>query len=76
MELLLIQPSNEPGGVISFLNTHINDIVESPEISESITKLGLFPSGKGNPTELRKFCEVEIARGGEVLRQAGMAGTQ
>jgi tripartite-type tricarboxylate transporter receptor subunit TctC len=73
---MLLAPANTPKEVISFLNTNINGIVQSPEISESITKLGLFPDGKGNPAELRKFCEVEITRWGEVLRQAGMAGTQ
>lgn len=73
---MLLAPANTPKDVVSFLNTNINSIVQSPEISDSITKLGLIPDGKGTPDDLRKFCEKEVARWGEVLRQAGMAGTQ
>lgn len=73
---MILAPAGTPKPVVSYLNSNINAIVQSPEISESITKLGLIPDGKGNPEELRKFCETEITRWGDVLRQAGIAGTQ
>lgn len=73
---MLLAPANTPKEIVALLNTNINSVVQSPEINDSITKFGLIADGKGNPDELRKFCEAEIARWGEVLRQAGMAGTQ
>lgn len=73
---MILAPANTPKDVVSFLNTNINSIVQSPEINNSIMKFGLIPDGQGTPDELRKFCEKEVARWGDVLRQAGMAGTQ
>lgn len=73
---MILAPAKTPQTTVSYLNSNINAIVQSPEISDSITKLGLIPDGKGNPEELRKFCEAEITRWGDVLRQAGIAGTQ
>lgn len=73
---MILAPANTPKATVSYLNSNINTIVQSAEISDSITKLGLIPDGKGSPEELRKFCETEITRWGDVLRQAGIAGTQ
>ena len=73
---MLVAPAKTPKEIVTLLNSTINEIVKSPEISDAITKYGLIPDGNGTPEELLKYCQVEAARWGDVLRQSGLAGTQ
>jgi len=73
---MLVAPAKTPKEVVALLNSNINAIVKSPEISDAITKFGLMPDGNGTPDELLKYCQIEVTRWGDVLRQAGIAGTQ
>jgi tripartite-type tricarboxylate transporter receptor subunit TctC len=49
--------------------------VKSPEVSNTVVKYGLMPSGNGTPDELMKFSHDEVVRWGDVLRKVGLAGT-
>jgi len=73
---MLVAPAKTPKEIVALLNLHINAIVKSPEVNDAITKYGLIPDGNGTPDELLKFCQSEATRWGDVLRQAGIAGTQ
>lgn len=73
---MLVAPSKTPPEVVALLNSHVNEIVKSPEVSSAVAKFGLIPAGEGSPDDLRKFSNNEVARWGEVLRQSGIAGSQ
>jgi tripartite-type tricarboxylate transporter receptor subunit TctC len=73
---MLVAPSKTPKEVVALLNREINAIVKAPDVSETIVKYGLIPGGSGTPDELMKFSREEVARWGDVLRKAGIAGTQ
>ncbi len=72
---MLVAPSKTPKDVLARLNGEINSVVKSPAVSKAIVDYGLIPGGSGNPEELKLFSEKEVARWGDVLKKAGMAGT-
>lgn len=72
---MLIAPSKTPKDIVALLNREINAIVKSPEVSNTVVKYGLMPSGNGTPDELMKFSHDEVVRWGDVLRKVGLAGT-
>ena len=43
---------------------------------EFIQRQGLIPVDSPAPDQLRKFVEVEIARLGDIVRRAGLAGSE
>jgi tripartite-type tricarboxylate transporter receptor subunit TctC len=73
---MIVAPARTPQSVVALLNKDINAIVNAPDIKETIVKYGLIPDGNANPEELVKFSEAEAARWGEVIKEAGLAGTQ
>jgi tripartite-type tricarboxylate transporter receptor subunit TctC len=73
---MIVAPAKTPRHVVALLNKNINAIVNAPDINETIVKYGLIPDGNSNPEELVKFSAAEAARWGDVIKQAGLAGTQ
>jgi tripartite-type tricarboxylate transporter receptor subunit TctC len=73
---MLVAPGNTPRSVLEKLNTEVNAIVRSDEISSQFVKLGLIPIGKGSLDELGAFVKSETERWAKVIRDAGLAGSQ
>jgi tripartite-type tricarboxylate transporter receptor subunit TctC len=72
----VIAPAQTPEPIQSRLNTEINAIVSGDEIRARLKALGMIPAGTGTIPELRKFLDAEIVRWGQVVRDAGIAGTE
>jgi tripartite-type tricarboxylate transporter receptor subunit TctC len=72
----VIAPSQTPQPVLAKLNAEINAIVSSEEVRARLKALGMIPAGTGSVAELEKFLQSEIARWGQVVRDAGIAGTE
>ena len=51
-------------------------IIGDPQVREEFTRLGLLPVPSPPPDELRRFVAAEIARWGEIVKKAGLAGSQ
>jgi len=73
---MLVAPAGLPPDILAKLNGAVNEIVNSPEVSQQFVKLGLVPHGKKSPEELRRFVKSEAVRWRKVVEAAGIAGTQ
>jgi tripartite-type tricarboxylate transporter receptor subunit TctC len=73
---MIVAPSKTPRPILEKLNSEINAIVKTDEISKQFVGLGLIPIGKGSLEELDKFVKSETVRWGKVIRDANLAGTQ
>ncbi len=73
---MMIAPANTPRPILEKLNSEINNIVRTDEISRQFIGLGLIPIGKGSLNELSAFVKSETVRWAKVIRDAGLAGTQ
>jgi tripartite-type tricarboxylate transporter receptor subunit TctC len=73
---MMIAPSQTPRPILARLNTEINAIVRTDEISKQFVGLGLIPIGKGSLEELAAFVKSETTRWSKVIRDAGLAGSQ
>lgn len=73
---MIVAPGNTPRPILEKLNTEINAIVQTEEITKQFVSLGLVPIGKGSLSELDAFVKSETKRWDPVIRNAGLAGTQ
>jgi tripartite-type tricarboxylate transporter receptor subunit TctC len=72
----VIAPAQTPEPIQAKLNSEINAIVSGEEIRARLKGLGMIPAGTGTISELQKFLDAEIVRWGQVVRDAGIAGTE
>ena len=72
----VIAPAQTPEPILATLNTEINAIVNGEEIRTRLKALGMIPAGTRTVPELQKFLDAEIVRWGQVVRDAGIAGTE
>ena len=73
---MIVAPAKTPRPILEKLNSEINAIVRTEEISKQFVGLGLIPIGKGSLEELAAFVRSETTRWGKVIRDANLAGTQ
>lgn len=69
----LVAPTGTPKDIVAKLNKEVVAILQLPEMRESFAKLGALPSGNSS-AEFAKEIKSEIARWGELIRQAGIKG--
>jgi tripartite-type tricarboxylate transporter receptor subunit TctC len=73
---MVIAPGGVPKPILDTLNTELRAIVDEPAVNKEFIRRGLLPLKSGTPEELRAFVKSEIARWGDVVRKAGVAGIQ
>ena len=64
-------PAGTPAPVIERLNRDINALLNEPEASASLVKLGFTPVG-GTPEQFRKLVADGIEKWGRLVREAGI----
>lgn len=64
-------PQGMPDSVVKQLNTHLNDILQIPEVQERMKTLALVPAG-GEPAALGDLVADHYNRFGKVIREAGI----
>src|SRR2546421_5990770 len=70
-------PAHKPRPVHSKLHADLRVILREADVHEEfIQRQGLIPVDSAAPDELRTFVAAEIARLGEIVRKAGLAGTE
>lgn len=74
--LMLVAPANTPKDIVAKLHDAVKAIVADPEIQKKLTGLGVIPIDSGPTDELKTYVKSEITRWGDVVRQAGIAGSQ
>jgi len=74
---ILVAPAKTPRSIVDKLHEDLRAILREPDVREEfIQRQGLIPVDSAPPDELRKFIAAEIVRIGDIVRKAGLEGTQ
>ena len=69
-------PSGTPREIVAKLNADLRSVLDLPDMKEQISRSGMLPLEPGSVEQLRAFVKSEIARWGDVVRKAGIEGSQ
>jgi tripartite-type tricarboxylate transporter receptor subunit TctC len=67
----LLAPKGTPADVMQKLNTTLNDVLQTPELKDSMAKLGLDPK-PGSPKEFADFLDAEKREWGNAVQVTGV----
>jgi tripartite-type tricarboxylate transporter receptor subunit TctC len=74
---MLAAPAKTPQPIVDRLHAELRLITDSADVQQEFIRLGLLPiASPPAQAELRPFIQSEMARWGEIVRRAGLAGTQ
>jgi len=73
---MLVAPAKTPRDIVDRLYAELRDLTGDPEVRKEYIKLGLMLVASPPPDELRKFIQAEILRQGDLLKRAGLAGSE
>ena len=74
---MLVAPAKTPRAIVDKLYADLRVILREPDVREEfIQRQGLIPVDSAAPDELRTFVEAEIVRLGDIVRKAGLAGSE
>jgi len=73
---MLVAPGATPPEVIALLNRTVHAIFSDPAVIDELSKRGIGPALTGTPDEVRDFVKQEIVRWSDVVRRAGLEGSQ
>jgi tripartite-type tricarboxylate transporter receptor subunit TctC len=74
--IMLVAPAKTPKPIIDKLHAEMKEIVKQPDIQQKLVGLGVIPIDSPPTDELRAYVKSEVARWGDVVRAAGIAGSQ
>jgi tripartite-type tricarboxylate transporter receptor subunit TctC len=73
---MLLAPGATPFEVIALLNREVHAIFSDPAVIAELTRRGVGPAVTGPPREVADFVKKEIVRWGDVVRRAGLEGSE
>ena len=73
---MLVAAAGTPPDIVARLHREATAIIGDPEVRAELTRLGLLPVQSPPPDELSRFIAAEIRRWADVVKQAGLAGSQ
>jgi tripartite-type tricarboxylate transporter receptor subunit TctC len=73
---MLLAPGGTPPEVIALLNREVHAIFSDPAVIAELTRRGVGPALTGPPVEVTEFVKKEIVRWGDVVRRAGLEGSE
>ena len=73
---MLVAPAKTPREIIDRLYAEFRGIAEDAAVRQEFNKLGLVLVSSPPPDELKRFVQSEIVRQGELVRKAGLAGSE
>jgi tripartite-type tricarboxylate transporter receptor subunit TctC len=73
---MLVAPGATPPEVIALLNREVHAIFSEPAVIAELERRGIGPALTGTPDEVREFVKKEIVRWSDVVRRAGLEGSQ
>src|SRR5215207_1292237 len=73
---MLLAPGGTPPEVIALLNREVHAIFSDPAVIAELTKRGVGPAVTGPPDEVTVFVKQEIVRWSDVVRKAGLEGSE
>lgn len=73
---MLVAPGATPPEVIALLNRAVHDAFSEPATIAELERRGVGPAITGPPNELLTFVRNDIVRWRDIVRRAGLEGTQ
>ena len=73
---MLVAPAGTPAGIVDRLSREVRAITGEPEVRRELSNLGLLPVQSPPPDELKGFIAAEITRWGDIVKDAGLVGSQ
>ena len=73
---MLVAPGATPPEVIALLNREVHAIFSDAGVIGELERRGIGPALTGNPAEVQDFVKAEIVRWSDVVRRAGLEGSQ
>jgi tripartite-type tricarboxylate transporter receptor subunit TctC len=73
---MVVAPAGLPDPVLNKLNAALRAIVSEPRMADELAANGMVPLVTATPAELQAFVKSEIVRWAEVVRKAGVAGSE
>jgi tripartite-type tricarboxylate transporter receptor subunit TctC len=74
--IMLVAPAGTPKAIVDKLHAEMKAIEAMPDIQKKLVGLGTIPLVTPPTGELQRYVKSEIARWGDVVRAAGIAGSQ
>ena len=69
-------PAGTPRDIIANLNADLCEVLDQPQMKQQVSKAGMLPLDAGKVEDLQAFVKSEIKRWGDVVRKAGIEGSQ
>jgi len=73
---MVVAPAATPPPIVALLNRIFHDILGEPGVRAELARRGLIPVATNPPEKLQAFVQSEIVRWGDLVRQAGVAGSE
>jgi tripartite-type tricarboxylate transporter receptor subunit TctC len=73
---MVVAPAGLPKEILNRLNVELRAIVSEPRFAEELAGKGMVPLVTAPPPELQAYVKSEIVRWAEVVKQAGVAGSE
>jgi tripartite-type tricarboxylate transporter receptor subunit TctC len=68
----VVAPAGTPSAVVDKLNTEINSLLQSPEVSEHMSTIGPIATAMGSSAKLDAFLKSENERWAQVSKEIGL----
>lgn len=69
-------PAGTPRDIIAKLNADLRSVIEDPQLKDQVAKAGMLSLEAGSIEQLQAFVASETKRWSEVVRKAGIEGSQ
>jgi tripartite-type tricarboxylate transporter receptor subunit TctC len=73
---MLVAAAGTPSDIVEMLHREVRTVIADAQMRQELLRLGLLPVQSPPPGELKSFVQAEIARVGEIVKKAGLAGSQ
>jgi tripartite-type tricarboxylate transporter receptor subunit TctC len=73
---MLVAPGKTPPDIVARLAAELRHMAQDRAMQDEFTRLGLVPVVSPAPEELKGFVQKEIVRWGNIVRQAGLVGSE
>ena len=74
--LMLVAPAHTPSPIVDKLHAETEAVVATAEVRQQFIELGVTPINSPLPEDLTRYVKAEVARWGDVVRHAGLAGSE
>jgi tripartite-type tricarboxylate transporter receptor subunit TctC len=73
---MLVAPGATPPDIVALLNREVHAIFNDPAVIQELTRRGIGPAVTGPLDEVTVFVKKEIVRWSDVVRKAGLEGSE